>query len=68
MNLSVGDRVRVKLEAGTTKHGVVISGPPYRDQWSAVRSPAKWLIRLDGMVNARWIPAVDIIERLSSGA
>jgi hypothetical protein len=67
MDLSIGNRVRVKLEADTTMCGIIISGPHYRDQWAANQVPPKWLVRLDGVVNARWIPAVDIIEKLSPG-
>ena len=66
MNLSIGDRVLVKLGTDTARYGTIISGPHYRDEWNPDRFPAKWLIRLDGVVNARWIAVTDSIEKRSS--
>ena len=68
VNLSIGDRVLVKLDTDTARYGTIIAGPHYRDEWYADRFPAKWLVRLDGMVNARWIAVTDIVERRSSSA
>jgi hypothetical protein len=68
INLSIGDRVMVKTDTDTVGRGTIIGGPYYRDQWYADRFPAKWLVRLDGMVNARWIAVNDIVEKRSSGA
>ena len=68
INLSIGDRVLVKLDSDAGRYGNIIAGPHYRDSWNADRFPAKWLVRLDGMVNARWIAVTDIVEKRSSGA
>ncbi len=66
MDLIIGDQVIVKLDTYTARYGIIISGPHYPDEWNSDRFPAKWLVRLDGMVNARWIAVTDIIEKRSS--
>src|SRR4051794_13533405 len=68
MNLSIGDRVLVKLDSDAVRYGTIIGEPYYRAQWYADRFPAKWLVRLDGVVNARWVAVTDIVEKRSSGA
>jgi len=68
INLSIGDRVLVKLNTDAARYGTIIAGPHYRDEWHPDRFPARWLVRLDGIVNARWIASTDIVEKRASGA